>query len=310
MAKNLADFLREQAKKAGINIDDDAHKAFFTNDALTAIEVPETIFKAVDSSLISLTDAKNNHPDIKNFYTRQSLDTLDKTIDALMEKFGFSADDINEIKVERSSYARPELLAKKIQQLEQKKANADKPDRAAIQKQIDDLHAGLRTEQEKTKKLETDYALKEKQMRVGYKLQSLLGEHKTIYDELDPEVKYTTFQTLLNKRLQDNNAKLDFDENGNFILIKNDGTNFYGDSNQQVNAKQFVEQTLSANKLLVTTKTAPNAANGANGQQSQNGQQNGSAPANGSGKQAGANGTYKELMAQAQKDAAQATPVF
>lgn len=308
MAK-LNEFLQSIAKKAGINVEDDAVKAFFATEALAIIEVPETLQKPVDSSLISLTDAKNNHPDIKNYYTRQALDTLDKKVDAIMEQFGFSPDDVNEIKVEQSSYNKPALLAKKIQALEQKKANADKPDKAAIQKQIDDLHAGLRAEQEKTKKLETDYALKEKQLRISYKLQSLMGEHKTIYDELDPEVKYTTFQTLLNKRLQDNNAKLDFDDNGNFVLLKNDGTNYYGESNQQVNAKQFVEQTLSANKLLVTTKPPVNGANGANGSQSQNGQQGG-APANGSGKAPGASSTYKELMNTALNDAKQASPVL
>lgn len=307
--KNLGDFLKELAKKGGLNVEDDAVRAFFANDTFTAIEVPEAVFKPIDSALISLTDAKNNHPDIKNFYTRQSLDSLDKIIDALMEQFQLSEDEKNEIKVERSSYKRPEILIKKIQQLEQRKANADKPDKAAIQKQIDDLHAGLRQEQEKTKKLESDYALKERQLKINYKLHSLLAEHKTIYDDLDPEVKSTTFQTLLSKRLQDNNAKLDFDDNGNFVLLKNDGTNFYGDSNQQVNAKQFIEQTLSANKLLVTTKPPVNGANGANGQQSQNGQ-NGTAPGSGSGKNTGANSTYKELMEQARKDAAQVSPVL
>ena len=306
--KNLGEFLKDLAKKGGLNIEDDAVKAFFSNEAFAAIEVPEPVFKPIESSLISLTDAKNNHPDIKNHYTKQALDGLDKNIDSLMEQFGLTPDEVNEIKVERNSYKRPELLIKKLQQLEQKKANADKPDKAAIQKQIDDLHAQVRASQEETKAVRAESALNTKQMKINYKLDSLLGSHKTIYDTLDPDVRNTTFQTLLQKRLQDNNAKFDFDENGKFILIKNDGTNFYGDSNQQVDAKQFVEQVLSANKLLVTTSNQQNNnSGGANSQQSQSGQQNGSAPQNGSGKQSGANGTFKEIMEQARKDAAQET---
>lgn len=309
MAK-LNEFLQSIAKKAGINLEDDAIKAFFAIAALTEIEVPETVQKPVDSSLISLLDAKNNHPDIKNHYTRQTLDGLDKKLDTIMDQSGLTADEINEIKVERNSFEKAGLLIKKIQGLEQKKANADKPDQKAIQKQIDDLHANLRAEQEKTTKIQADYALKEKQMKINYRLDSLLSTHKTINDHLEPDVRSAIVQTLLQKRLQDNNAKLDLDDNGNVVLLKNDGTNFYGDSNTQVNAKQFVEQTLSANKLLVTTSNQQNNnSGGANGQQSQSGQQ-GKAPENGSGKQSGANSTYRELMKEAQASAAQGSPAF
>ena len=309
MPKNLGDFLRGLAKKAGINIDEDANKAFFANEAFATLEVPEGIDKGIDSSLISLKDAKNNHPDVKNYYTKQTLDTFDKKLDQLMEDLGFSDDDKNVIKLEQSTYNRPQMLIKAVQKLEQAKANADKPDKAAIQKQIDDLHAQLRVATEKVTAAEASFAQKEKDMRINYKLDSMLGAHKTIYDTLDPDVKFTTLRTLLYKKLQDNNAKLDFDENGNFTLLKKDGTNYYGESNQQVNAQQFVEQLLSGNKLLITTSTATQAA-GANGTQT-NGQ-NGTAPANASGNNAGkgATSTYKELMANAQKDAAQTSPVM
>lgn len=310
MAK-LNEFLQSIAKKAGVNIEDDAIRAFFSNPAFADIDVPDTVQKPVDSTLISLTDAQNNHPVIKSYYTRQALDSLDKTIDALIDEFQLSPEDVNEIKVERSSYKKPEVLIRKMQALEQKKANADKPDKAAIQKQIDDLHANLRAEQDKTKKLESEYALKEKQMKIGYKINSFRSGYKTINDHLEPEVRAAIEETLLNKRLQDNNAKYDLDENGNVVLLKSDGTNFYGDSNTQVNAKQFYEQTLSANKLLVTTSNQQqqNNSGGANGQQSQNGQ-NGNAPANGSGKAAGANSTFRELMKQSVADASQTSPAF
>jgi hypothetical protein len=93
------------------------------------------------------------------------------------------------------------------------------------------------------------------------------------------------------------------------VLLKNDGTNFYGDSNQQVDAKQFVEQTLSNNKLLVTTKSDSGNAGGNGANSSQNGQ-NGSAPTNGSGKSTGASSAYKELMKNAMEGASQKSPAF
>lgn len=311
MAKKLIDFVKEQAKKAGVNVDDDAFKAFLSTEALSTVEIPEELSKPIENSLISLTDAKNNHPDIKNYYTRQALDTADKRVEAIMEQLGFSEDDRNAVLVDRNSYNRLDLLAKAIQKAEQKKANADKPDKAAAQKQIDDLHAEVRTWKEASEKIKQEYAGKEKRMKIGYKLDGILSGYKTINDGLDAEVRSSIHQTLLDKRLQDNNAKLDLDDNGNLVLLKNDGTNFYGDSNTQINAKQFVEQTLSANKLLVVHSSAQNQndGKGANGQTSPNGQ-NGTAPNGGSGKSAGATATYRELMNEAQKAATQTSPVF
>ena len=308
MAK-LNEFLTSLIKKAGLNPDDDAIKTFLSQESLSTIEVPEPVQKPIDSSLISLTDAKNNHPDIKNYYTKQALDTLDKKVDALMDQFGLSEDEKNAIKVERSSYLKPELLIKSIQKLEQAKASADKPDKAAIQRQIDDLHAQIRAKDEAVNGIKADYAKKEKDLRIGYSLQSLLGNHKTINDHLEPDVRFEITKALLDKRLRDSNAKFDFDDNGRFVLLKNDGTNFYGDSNQQVDAKQFVEQTLSNNKLLVTTKSDSGNAGGNGANSSQNGQ-NGSAPTNGSGKSTGASSAYKELMKNAMEGASQKSPAF
>ena len=308
MAKNLGEFLKELAKKSGLNVEDDSVKAFFTTESFTGIDVPETVFKPIETSLISISDAKNNHQDIKNHYTKQALYGLDKNIDALMDSLGLTDDQKNEIKVERSSYKRPELLIKQVQRLEQEKANAGKPNQQAIQKQIDDLHAQLRVATEKENQLKADFAQKEKDLRLTTRVESLIMPHKTIHDTLSPEVKNTIIKTLINQELQDKSAKFDFDENGNVVLLRKDGTNYFGDNNQTITPKQFVEQVLSRNKQLVV-----NASGNNNGQNNaanqQNGQQQSGAPAGGSGNsdKKGASATFKEIMGEALKDATQTT---
>ena len=298
MAKLLGDFFVELAKKSGINPEDEALKALLTNGDFFKTELPDELVKSIDNSLISLKDAKNNHPDIKNHYTKQALDGLDSTITNLLDELGIPENERNEIMVERSSYKRPAILIKKVKELEQKKANADKPDKAAIQKEIDDLHAKLRLSDTEKKAQADEYAKKELNMRKQYKIHGMLSGYKSVFDNLDAEVKNTTLQTIIDKSLQDNNAQLTFDENGNLVLLKKDGTNYYdGDKNTQVNAQQYIEQVLSRNKALVTTQPTQQGAN-----TSPNGHQ-AAAPANGNGSGKPAeNATFKQIMAETQQN--------
>lgn len=303
MAKNLGEFLKEVAVKSGLNIEDDAFKQFFATESFATIEVPDPVYTGVSKGLISMADAKK-HPDLKNFFHADALDRTDKEIDAMATEFGLSEEAKNELKAERATAKRAAILIRKVQQLEADKANAGKPDQKAIQKQIDDLHAKLREVNEEKTRLTTDFAAKEKDMKLAMQVDTMLLPHKTIHDGLDMSVKHTILKTLINKDLQDKSAKFDFDENGNFVLLRKDGTTYFGDSNQPVTAQQFIEQTLSRNKQLVTTQSANN--NGQSSAANQNNGQQSAAPAGGSGnaEKKGASSTYKEIMAEAVKDLA------
>lgn len=308
MAKNLGELLKEIAVKSGVNTEDDAFKAFFATEAFATIEVPEPVAKQINTGLISMNDAKK-HPDLKNFFHADALDRTDKEIDAMATEFGLSDEAKNELKAERATAKRAAILIRKVQALEADKANAGKPDQKAIQKQIDDLHAKLRLVDDEKTKLTSDFAQKEKDMTLGMHIYTMLLPHKTIHDSLAFNTKNTILKTLVNQELQDKSAKFDLDENGNVVLLRKDGTTYFGDSNQPVTAQQFIEQTLSRNKQLVTTNQSANNSN--NGQSSaanntQNGQ-NGAAPANASGKSNGANAAFKEIMEKSQLDAKNST---
>lgn len=267
MPVSVGEFLHNLAKKAGMNPEDENLKNFLLNGDLVKINVPEEIEKGIDNKLISLTDAKNNHPEIKNFYQKQALDGIDKSVDELLEELGADEETKTLIKSERSTYKRVPLLVSKVKELEARKANTSgKTDKAEIQKEIDALHGQIRTEKENAQKLKVEYEEKLSTFKNEYKLESLLGQYKTIYDDLDADVKMTTLKTLINKNLQDNKGKFVVDENGNFILQKEDGTNYYGDNNQQIEPKSFVEQILSRNKLLKVTDQPPGSGDTNNGQ--------------------------------------------
>ena len=50
---------------------------------------------------------------------------------------------------------------------------------------------------------------------------------------------------LINKSLQDKNAELKADENGNLIIVGKDGTNIFGSNNVQLTPQSFFDQTFA-----------------------------------------------------------------
>ncbi len=287
MPKNLGDFLHDLLKKAGQNVDDKAIKDFLAGTVMT-LEIPEDVAKGIDNNLLSVSDAKNNHPDIKNHYTKSALDGIDKVIEDLLKDM--PEDVKTEVTGERSSYKRVSLIANKIKELESKKAGAGKGDKDVLQKQIDDLHKNLADEKKAKDDLEKKFNGDLLKYRVESEQKTRFSKYKTIYDELDAEIKNTSISSILNKELQDKDAVLTYDEKGNFTLLKKDGSNFYGDTHQQVTPDQFIEQLLSRHKLLITTPK-PGEKPPANPSQ----------PASGGGGKDAGNPTLKSLASEARK---------
>lgn len=307
MPQTLGDFLSKLITKGGGNPADEKFKIFFGNADLVKAEVPDDVATAIDNGLISLKDAKNNHPDIKNHYTALALNGLDDNLKTLMEEMEIPEDTRNKIMVERSTYKRFPLLAKEIQSLEQRKASADKPDKQAIQKQIDDLHAELRRRDEKVSNAERSAEERVRKFQIDMHKSKLFSKYKTVYDQLGDDVKETALRALFDKKLQDNGAHITLDEHGNPQLLKVDGTNYYGDDNKQVNLQQFTEQLLSQNKILAVTPPPPNPGGNNNNNPGQPPlPPNGS---NGNGNNNAGSSIFKDLLKNSQADMANSASI-
>jgi hypothetical protein len=301
----IADYVKAILKKAGSNPEDDRFKDFFGNEALSKVDVPDDLSRETDTNLISITEAKNNNGPLKNHYTALALNGIDSQIDQLLEELGLTDDDRNEFKIEKSTGKKVNLLVKKAQALEVKKANANKPDATAIQKQIDGLHLEIRTEKAKAEQAISDYKKAEKVLRLGYDVSSRLAKHKTIHDNLDAETKNTIIKTLIDIELKNKNAHYDYDDNGTLVLLRNDGTNYFGENNTTVSPDQFIEQVLSSKKLL-TVKDGNNSTNGHNANTPPNGSQslinNGGNNTANERKNVGQSPIFQELLEQSRTD--------
>lgn len=309
--KKVVDFLKSLIVKAGGNPEDEAIKAAL-NELGADLEISEDLITPIDNGLLSLTTAKNNHPEVKKHYFGQAYSGLDAELDALMQAEKLPDDIIAEIKQETSSTKRAGKLALKIKELEAKKAGANKGDTQKLNDQIADLNNQLRTAKEATAEIEKKHVSAIKDVKKNYALTQLLAGYKTIHDGLDPETKNIILSAVINKNLNAKKAVWDVDDNNNLLLLGEGNTNLFGDDNRQLTPKTFLDQVLANEKMLqVTDSNADNNNQNSNrpnnnGQYSNNGR-NGNTNFN-NGNQNNHDGGRKpnrvlqELVANAQKD--------
>jgi hypothetical protein len=263
---NVADFISAFALKAGIPKDNEELKGILSANDLSKIEMPEALFNSIDTSLLSLESAKNNHPALKGVYFAQALDGLDKELDKIREEHQLPDDVYEEIKKERSSFKKVNLLTAKIKELEGKKSSSTtKEDKGAFQKQIDELTKALAEKETALTEVKNNSKKELSDFKKNIKLESLFGNYKTIFDDLPAETKALTIKNILLKELQDNDVDFILDEKESLDLLKKDGTAYLGPNHQRITTNAFIDSVLAKNKILKTTEAAPAATQSQSG---------------------------------------------
>lgn len=279
MAKKIADFLKTLIVKAGGNVEDETIKT-----ALAAVsselEMPDELVTTIDNGLLSIATAKNNHPEIKNHYFGLAYNGLDSELERLITDEKLPDEITTELKAEKSSTKRAVLLARKIKELEGKKANAGKGEKDELAQKIADLNNQLRTEKDSIAGIKQDYENKLRDKDKSYALRGILGSYKTIHDELDPETKAIILDAIIKKNLAAKKAKLTVNDGGELILTGEDGTtNIFSDDNRLLTPKLFLDKVMADEKILKVSDGQQNSGqqqNNFNGQQRQQSHNNGS----------------------------------
>jgi hypothetical protein len=233
--------------------------------------VPDEIDRAISGNLLSLDDARSNHPQIKSHYYGEAMANVDRALNAIYQDFGFTQEEITELGQERSSTKRIPLIAKKFQEkIEAAKtaAPAAGANTEEFNRQITELNnqlAGLRTKLADTEKTYQDRI---RGIQTDYQLGSRLGGLKTVYDTLPEDAKKTALKVLLEKELQDNGLVVVPDpETGALKLQRKDGSNYFDENNRQVDVDGFVNKTFAKHNVL--QQTAQEGAQGGQQQQQQ-----------------------------------------
>lgn len=273
MPKKIVDFLKELIQKAGGQTESEVIKPLLEAPELNQLQVmlPDELTTVIDNGLLSLSAAKNNHPEIKGHYTAQVYNGVDAEMKSLMDEIKLPDADRAIVEAERSSNKKIGLIVRKVQELEATKAHAGKGATEALNTQITQLNNDLRAEKEKINGIKNEYETKLREKDMVYALRNLQLKYKTIYDELDADIKDMTLRQVLNKNLSKINAKLMVDEQGNLILQKNDGSNVFSDDNRLMTPEMFMDKTFADAKILKVNDQ--NQSGGGNNNTRTNGQQ-------------------------------------
>jgi hypothetical protein len=254
MPKTLIDIVKVLAAKAKITVDESAIQN----------EVPDEVFESINNSLLSVEDAKNNHPEIKAHYVSQALDRIDKDVYNIAGENKLPDEVVAALKTEKSSYARVQLLTRALVEAQAKKAAAGNTDKEKYAKEIADLNEALRIEKESVGKIKEEYEGKLKAKDMSYAKKQLMTKYKTIHDHLEPELKSTILDSLLEAQLKKDGYSMTVGENGQMLLLRADGNTPFGQDNKPLTAETYIDKVFSDNKQLVVND--PNA-----GQQQQRG---------------------------------------
>lgn len=246
------------AAKAGIATDDPKLKSLLATPELAAIQVDAELSGKLETGLISVAAAKDNHPEIRNKYYADFSDGMDKRLMKWITEDTLDAADLEEIKAEPQTAKKYELT---ITKLKAAKASAKGPEKEEIQKQINAAHEAARLAKAEVETVKKDYEGKIAKLQFNSAFRTVLSQYKTIHDELDPVVKISTMEALINKALQDKKATLVADEHGNLTLVGLDGNNVFGDNHVPLTPKSLMDKAF-APILKVSGPQKPASTNG------------------------------------------------
>lgn len=238
----IGELINNLTQKAGIAADDADLKALLASPELANIKVSDTLSAAIDSGLLSIDAAKNNHPDIKKKYFADAYDGMDKQLIALVANDTFDQVDLDEIKAEKSTSKKAELIVSKLKAA---KASAKGADKEAINAQLAAAHEVARLAKTEVETVKQGYEGKIKDIQLKAAIKAVFGNYKTIYDELPASVRAASMEAIIMQGLQDKNAELKTDDHGNLQLVSKDGSNVFGDNHVQLTPQSFLDKTFA-----------------------------------------------------------------
>lgn len=257
--KNLGQLINHLATKAGIPTDNQHLKDILSNAELTKVPLHSDLVKALDENLLSVDAAGDNHPTIGAKYKSEALNAFDKVIARVMDEVEFDEETKTELNGVKSTYKRFETLTGKLKDLRVAKSNAStKEEKTGLQKQIDDLVEAVRVAKAEKDDEKAKYEELRSKDKIDFQLRSTFAGVKTIFDQLDPEVRYNSLISVINKELQNYEAELKYDEKGNLQPFKKDGSKLLGSNHTPITLQSLIDTSLANNKILaVSTPTNP-----------------------------------------------------
>jgi len=241
-----AELILSLAKKAGI-ADDNQELKTLLSDAALGKAIPQNLTDAIEANLMNVDAAIASKPvrdALRKTVEAEIYNGMDKEIDNLTTVAGFEADELADIKKHDTTYKRLRAVSSKLDGLIKKKSTAKPGDQAELTLKINEAReeiTRMKTEHETKLKEQADaFAVKEDELL----LDGILGEYSYANEAAGKRPNVITARTILREGLSEIGAKL-IRENGQFKLVKQDGTDYYDAKQTKVDFKTFTEQRIA-----------------------------------------------------------------
>lgn len=261
------------AKK--LNLDTTAEE--FKEVVGISIEIDDETATKIEKGLLTL-DAAKAHKDVRKVIRAEVLNGVDATLAELVEELGVEVDD--DFKNETNSFTKIGKLAKRIKDLESKKA-ANPEQKKEIEKQIEKLNADLRDAKKAIADKEAEFKLTRDNDLTNFELQKiLLGKNYALPKEMDSDLKVQTALNAVTRELSKKGFKIARTEDGQLTVLNKEGLEAYNEKNEAVKLPDFIDSALAGNKLLAISDPNQQQGGGNNGQHQQHHSSNGGAQPN------------------------------
>lgn len=254
MPKQFADIVKLIAEKTNQDITDKAFMDLLTVNATVGDDVYNRIESGLNG-LLTIDSAKHN-PVLAAHFKANALLPADTEINNLLEELGFDDTIKTEFASEKSTYKKIGNLVRKVKELEAKKADAGKGDKATLTAEINKLNQDILTlkkqSDEQVKQLQSEH----ENSLLQYAMQSELKGKQ--YSESIPEaLRVVGAQTLLEQELKKNGAKVVRTSDGSLKLVRAENSELdYMENNKPVGFGEFTDKVLSTHAMLKVSDPA------------------------------------------------------
>lgn len=251
--------LTDFGKKVGFDLTNDKLK-----DILAAeIDVPDELAEAMQKGLMTEDAAKNN-PKIKAALRAEVYNGIDSDIEALLDELGVDETVGKSVKEQKKTVDKLKSLATHYKaEAEKAGKKGNTADAEALRKQVDDLNKQIKTIQGDSQKTIDQLKADNENNFTDFEVQALLGTKQyALPDQMKPTEKVKTAHAIMKDELAAKGLKL-VRENGQLLLRKADGTEYYDDKNNKVDLTNFLDGALAQRGLLKQSDPAqPGGGNG------------------------------------------------
>lgn len=243
----IGDFINKLANLAGIEPANEHLVSVLSKAEIANYALPESLTSSLFSGVLTQDSAKNNET-LRDHFFAQFMNGQESTMKRLLEESDLS-DKWDDVKTEKGVGKKLEKLYSLVKDAEKSRAASKGGDKKEFEQTITDLNNQIKTLKESIPTIQGERDSYWMGKVSDGEMNRLLSSYQYGID-LPQDVILQTAKNLVNRKLQDNKLKAEYNPENNTFSIKTEAGLEHFKDNSPVSFKSFLDSTLAENKLL------------------------------------------------------------